>query len=431
MNTRKQWAVLGLILATAGSSFGMGQELVNNDKFSLVMGGRAQLIGYGENVADPIRDNNRVFLFLKQARLNVHGHVAQDYLYNTEWAFAAEDINGSNTSLTLLDFSFDVPVPKMESSWFKLGQFKVPYSRERLAYSGNLQFAERSLMNQGFGMGRDVGAAIHTNKGKLAATLGLFTGGGRDVPQRFLPEFLGLPLVVFRAGYNDGVDKDVYTVAQNDLDIKQTEKAAYVNALYMKDTIIGHNTVIGVKTAEKNILLNSNWNPYVGTTPLVRGDHLQAGADAVIRTPFSDKVSWSNEVEVNYGQYSNRYGSIHMSGARAQTAVLVNKTEFGLRYSGLVLDNAFRKGTVDLAHKKVISEVVPGITQYIKGHDFKVILDAPVLFNVPVVTESRPAPIGSYVLTEQPDQTTVLSTAGNRLSHQTVTQVRLMFQLAF
>ncbi len=432
MKAMKRTLAVGMtLLGIASHGYGMGIELLNMDKFGLTMGGRAQLIGYGENVADPVRDNNRIFLFLKQARLNVHGHVAQDYIYNTEWAFAAEDINGSNTSLTLLDFTFDIPVPHREQTWFKLGQFKVPYGRERLAYSGNLQFAERSLMNQGFSMGRDYGAAIHTNKGKLAATFGLFTGGGRDVPQRFLPETLGLPMMVVRAGYNDGVDKDIFNVTQNDLTITRTQKSAHVNALYMKDTVIGHNTVIGVKTAEKNLLLNSNWNPYVAMTPFTRGDHWQAGADAVLRVPLSEGKSWTGEVEVNRSEYSNRYGSIQLSGARAQTALLVGKTEFGLRYSALLMDDAFRKGTVNIGRKKVISEVVPGITRYIKGHDFKIVLDAPVLLNVPVAIENAPTRVGAYVLTEQPDQTTVLTTAGNERQDQTVAQVRLMFQLAF
>jgi hypothetical protein len=431
MRALKNVAVMTVVLiGVTAHGFSMGLDLLETEKFDLTMGGRAQLIGYAENVADPIRDNNRLFLFLKQARLNLHGRVL-DYKYNTEWAFAAEDINGSNTSLTLLDFAFDIPFPGAQDIWIKAGQFKIPYSRERIAYSGNLQFADRSLQNIAFNMGRDVGVAILGQREKWAGTFGIFTGGGRDVPQRFLPETLGFPLVVARVGWNDGVDKDIYTVVQNDLNIQSKQKAAFLNALYMKDTLIGHNTVFGVKTAEKSILLNSNWNPYIAATPLVRGDLFQAGGDWVMRIPLSEKKSWTSELEANYGEFTNRYGAIHLIGGRAQTAILINKMEFGLRYSALIPDDAFKKSGVNITRKKVMNEIVPAVTYYVHGHDLKLILDAPVLLNVPVAIEKGPTPIGAYVLTEQPDQTTNAVPPNGELQHQTVTQVRLMLQVAF
>src|SRR5207249_4284767 len=128
-----------------------------------------------------------------------------------------------------LDFSFDVPVYKTESTWFKIGQFKVPYGRESINDEAQFQFVEHSIDFNGFNLGRDYGAALHTYHGKLAAAAGLFTGGSRDVPLRFLPEKLGIPMIVGRVGYNDGLDKDIFTVAQNDLRPQRTTKAAYVN----------------------------------------------------------------------------------------------------------------------------------------------------------------------------------------------------------
>lgn len=437
MNTARYAATTVIVSMLSSFAFAMGHDVVNNDTFGLNIGGRAQLIGYAENVADPYRDNNRLFLFLKQARLNFHGHIDK-YLYNTEWAFAAEDINGSNTSLTLLDFAFDLPLLGLEKTWVKVGQFKVPYGRERIANAGALQFAERSLLNQGFTMGRDVGVAVHTAPQGYNATFAVMTGGGRDVPQRFLPETLGFPLVVARAGYNDGVDKDVYTTEQNDLDITRTQRSAHLNALYMKDTLIGHNTVLGVKTAEKSLLLNSNWNQFVGRSPLVRGDFWQAGWDAVWRAPLSANKSLSSEVEMDFGEHSNRYGTTKLAGARVQSGLLVNKKwEMSLRYSGLLPDDAFAKSNVAITGKTIMSEFVPALTYYMKGHDFKVILDAPVLLNAPIAVETSPSRLGAYVLTEQPDQTTAIvppttpASTGGYLDRQTVTQARLMIQLAF
>ncbi|MBI3292651.1 MAG: hypothetical protein HYZ73_07590 [Elusimicrobia bacterium] len=316
----------------------------------------------------------------------------------------------------------------MESTWLKIGQFKVPYSRERLAYSGVLQFTERSIQTVGFNVGRDVGAAVHTYRGKLAATAGVFTGGGRDVPQRFLPEVLGIPMIVARVGYNDDLDKDIYTVSQNDLNPQRTQTAAYLNALYLRDTRIGHSTVLNVKTAEKSLLLNSNWNPFIAKTPFDRGELWQAGWDAAARGPIAGQWAWSTEAEMNYGRYSNRYGRIDLAGARVQAGVLKNPFEVALRYAVLVPDTQFANSGVPVTGTRPIQEVAPALTYYMKGHDMKIVADAPILIDVPVFTENG---VGSYVSTEQPDQASVIKPATGSVERQTVPEARLMFQLAF
>ncbi len=60
-------------------------------------------------------------------------------------------------SLSLLDFVFNMPLLGSQTTYLKVGQFKVPYGREQLAYEANLQFADRSINNLGFVVGRDVG----------------------------------------------------------------------------------------------------------------------------------------------------------------------------------------------------------------------------------------------------------------------------------
>lgn len=419
-------AVATVLFGIAPYGFGMGLEVLKTEKFDLTIGGRAQLIAYAENVADPVRDNNRLYMFLKQARVNIHGAV-QKVKYNTEWAYAAEDINTTNNNLTLLDFSFDVPLLNSERNWLKIGQFKVPYGRERLAYDGNLMFADRSTQSLGFTRGYDVGAALLTQSGKLSGTVGVFTAGGRDVPLRFLPEVLGFPLVAVRVGINDGADKDVYTVTQNDLDIEKKQWAAYLNGLYTHDTLIGHGLVLDIQTGEKSLLTNLNWNPYLKRTPLNRGDLFQVGWDAVYRAPCGGGTSWSSEIEMNHGEFSNRYGTIVLNGLRAQTGVLFNKKyEVALRGAALLPDDAFKNiSGRQITGKVVVSEVVPALTWYLRGHDLKIVVDAPVLINVPVANETG---VGSYVLTEQPDQT---NSAGSGIHRRTVTQGRLMFQAAF
>src|SRR4029079_16721515 len=87
-----------------------------------------------------------------------------------------------------------------------------PYSRERLTDSGVLLFGDRSIQNEAFQVGRDVGATFYTQSGPLVAGLGIFTGGGRDVPTRYLPQTLGVPMVVLRAGFDGGIGEDVFAM---------------------------------------------------------------------------------------------------------------------------------------------------------------------------------------------------------------------------
>ncbi len=426
----RRWAVTIAAIGLWSYGYGMGHEIVNTENFNMNIGGRIQEVAYGQLVHDPVpdKDNARVYLFLKQARLNINGTV-DGVKYNTEWVGAAEDINGSNNGLTLLDFSFDVPFFKTESTWFKVGQFKVPYGRESLNDEAQFQLVDNSVDFKAFNLGRDVGAALHTYQGKFAGTFGVFTGGARDVPLRFLPERLGVPMIVARVGLNDGLDKDIYTVAQNDLHPTRTTFATYINGMYMKDTRIGHSTVLQSRTSEKSLMMNTNWNPYLPRTPYDKGSFWQTGWDAAVRGPIGNKSAWTAEAEANYSSYENKYGALQMSGARVQTGILVNKFEATLRYAFLNLDNKMSKTGVRIAPEgRPIQEITPAFSYYIKGHDHKIVLDFPILIDVPVFIENA---AGLYVSTEQPDQASVIVPATGRTETQTVPEARLMYQLAF
>jgi Phosphate-selective porin O and P len=305
------------------------------------------------------RKNQRAY---KKNTAETHGRV-DNIKFNTEWVGAAEDVNGSNTGLTLLDFSFDVPLFNTESTWFKVGQFKVPYSRESITDEAQFQLVEHSINFLGFNLGRDVGAALHTYQGRFAGTMGIFTGGARDVPLRFLPEHLGVPMLVARLGYNDGLDKDVFTIAQNDLRPQRTVKATYINAMFMKNTHIGHSTVLQAR-------------------------------------------------------------NLRISGARVQGGVLMNKFETTIRYAVMVPDENFAKSGTKITGNRPIQEVVPALSYYIKGHDHKVVLDFPVLIDVPIFIENA---AGAYVSVEQPDQASVIVPATGRVERQTVPEARLMY----
>lgn len=439
----KRHAMMGLaaalswsLAATAGAL-----PLVSNDKMQLDIHGRGQMIGVGEIVPDPKRDNARIYLFLKQARLGFTGRY-EEVKFETMFAFGGENANGTNTDLGMLDFVADVPLkPLGEDTILKVGQFRVPFGREGLTDRGYMSFAERSIANMASYQGRDYGIALQKRRGGLIGTFGVFSGGGRDIPQRYLPEVLGRPETVLRFGYDDGVDEDIYHVKGTDLELKRTTKALYVNALYMQDTLIGHGTVMNLRTIDKNLLVNSSYNPYINAGPgraaattgtADRGDIWFVGVDGAVRKPLGGDRAIEGEAELVRGGYQNRYGVQHIAAARAQGALRVGRYAVGLRWAGLMMD----KRSAYLSAGKyfspavgsVIHEITPSLTWHVKKHNLKLVADAPVYVNMPVYYDST---LGAYVFATQPDQVSVIAGNNNGTRRRTIPQARLMFQFMF
>jgi phosphate-selective porin O/P len=330
-------------------------------------------------------------------------------------------------TLGLLDFNVDLPLSFLgKDASIRVGQFKVPYGREALTYSGYSQFMERSIDDLGFRIGRDVGAAVTLKPGPFTLIGGIFTGGGRDVPpDHYLPERLGIPQIVARLGVGN-LDEDPYEL-KNEALTPGTQAAFFVSGMYTKDSTVGHSSVLNVKLVDKSILLNGNWNPYIGRGPFSQGDWWQVGADAAVHSRLSRDWAVTAETEVNWASYSNNYGQIHIGGARAQAGVSYKDVELALRYAVLVPDKNFASGGVAVTGSKPMQEITPSATWYIKGQNLKLVGDLPILINTPVFTEKN---VGSYVGVELPDETTVLAKGGT-VGRQNVLEARLMLQAAF
>jgi hypothetical protein len=421
--------------------------VVKTDNAELDFGGMIQLLGFAQHLDDPYKDDDRLYLFMNRARLRLSGHYDQ-VGFHMEMGLGGEAAIVAQTavSLSLLDFAFDIPLSFSGShtTYLKVGQFKVPYGREQLTYEGNFQFADRSINTLGFVVGRDVGAAVVSHPGMLTLIGGVFTGGGRDVPgNHYLPEKLGIPLFVARAGFGN-LDGDPFLLEQDnhqmDGPIDRGRKGAiFVNALYTKDSQIGHSTVLNVKLADKSLLLDGDWNPYIGRAPFELGTWWQAGADAAGRVPVG-AVDLSGETAFDFGKYSNSYGSVQMWGIRAQGGVSYHAFEVALRYAFLVPDSNFAYLTVPLTGSEPIQEITTSATWFIKGQRLKLLADLPIIIHDPVFTETG---VGSYAATDLPDQATVLATStttggvttitptGSTVARQNVFEARLMLQAQF
>ncbi len=454
-----------------------GVPVVNTDSNKLDIYGRAQVMGTGEIVPDPKASHDRIYLFLNEARLGFKGQYEDLFKYEMELQFGGESINGSNTDMSLLDMVADIPLRGVgQNTIFKIGQFRVPYSREALTDTGYMDFTDRSIANAAAFQGRDYGLALMDTWGNIRGTFGTFTGGGRNVPQRYLPEQIGVPYMVARVGYDDGADVDMYHIVGHETDLKRDSKAFYVNGIFMQDTRIGHSTALGVHTIDDNLLIDSNYNPYLkwgdttvsqgklcSATTCERGHLFFLGTDGVVRHRIDDSHSLELEYEGNYGGYWNTFGVIHIASGRAQAQYRSGHLEYGLRYAilsmdekaGFLVGSALASAQNPAYSKQVggsatsgafyynehmgqpIHEITPSVTYHFKNDHLKVVASAPIFLNAPLWIDSAdgtyvfadPTPSGATTLTT--DQGSVLQTAGNSTLRRTIPEARVMFQFAF
>ncbi len=102
---------------------------------------------------DDFTDDRKRVLKINRARLKVGGHAFQPWLkYYWEYELAQSN---------LLDFR--IMIEKWKALNFKLGQWKVEFTRERFISSGEQQMVERSIINRPFTVDRQQGVTVYGN----------------------------------------------------------------------------------------------------------------------------------------------------------------------------------------------------------------------------------------------------------------------------
>jgi hypothetical protein len=229
-----------------------------------------------------------------------------------------------------------------------------------------------------------------------------------------------------RIGYDNGLYANGF--ADQAKDLTGTKFALSVDGLYLIDSGIGHSTVLNVKLGERSLLTNTNWNPYIAQSPFSIGTLMQAGIDGAFRSPMGPGAL-KGEAELDWGRYYNNYGQVSLGAARAQVGYQWTFLEGDVRY-GLFIpsDHLTNKGTL-ITGNAAIHEVTPSLTMRFNAPGApRLTADLPIMIGVPVITE---AGLGNYVATEQPDQVSLISTAGNSIARQNVVEARLMFEAQF
>jgi phosphate-selective porin OprO and OprP len=187
---------------------GKGLEVSSTDgQFKLTTRLRAQLRHTLEVKDSDVAQG----LQLRRARLLFAGHVfGKHNAYKFELAVSPKDIglrsDGTISKSPLLDWYFQFG--QLRDLNVRAGQYKVPYSRQRVVSSGNLQMVDRSLANGEFTLDRDVGLDLRSKDlgglGFLRYYAGVYTGEGHssfsnaDLGLMYLGRIEVLPLGMFK-----------------------------------------------------------------------------------------------------------------------------------------------------------------------------------------------------------------------------------------
>ncbi|MDA0990342.1 MAG: porin [Verrucomicrobia bacterium] len=407
-----------MLVALGTTRTALGAAMADDEKL-LNVNGQLQLHGIVENVDDPYSDSTRLFLFLRQARLSVNGEY-MDSKYEIEWMLGGEEVPERNSVMSLLDAYIITPLN--DDVNVKLGQFKVPYGRERLLDSGKAFNVNRSIGNNYFNIGRDVGMALQREGDQLSGAIGMFTGGGINIPERYIPEDIGVPMFVARVGINNGVDADVFTPVDATSAKDHSGFAAYVNGMYNKDSRVGHSTPLNVKYFDKSLMLNSDYNPYISAHD-EKSEFYQFGADVAWLGEVGDDAHLLLSAEGHISTFDNNLGSLETVGGLVAANVILENSSVGVRYGYVEPDSDMAYTETIPApmpggapstklHKitnKAIHEITSSIVYFVPDTAVKVIAEFSYQMDVPVAVEKGN---GVYNLMRQADQASYVTSGG-------------------
>jgi hypothetical protein len=169
---------------------GSGMHLESEDgAFALTTRLRAQFryqLDHDPNVGPDEDELSHVFQ-IRRARLQFKGHAFSKHnKFKAEMAFSPRDLgmkDGVPHNTPLL--SWYAELTHLRDATVRMGQYKIPYSRQRVVSSGDTQFVDRALANGEFNHDRDIGLDLRSKDlfglgGYLHYYAGVYMGEGRD-----------------------------------------------------------------------------------------------------------------------------------------------------------------------------------------------------------------------------------------------------------
>lgn len=293
---------------------------------------------------------------IRRARLQFKGNFyGKANKYKVEFAVSPGDVSQNDgappaTSI-LLDWYLDFT--QLRDLSLRVGQYKVPFSRQRVVSSGDLEFVDRSIVNAEFSLDRDIGLDLRSEDlfglDALRYYLGIYAGEGRntrgfyDFGMMYVARLELLPMGMF----------DDY--AEADLERLSSPKLS-----------------LGVAAAH---LSNGRFNRGIlGSAPSDGGttDYDTLTADVVFRyAGLSATSEWIfRNGDRDYGTEGELEGARDGFGGMAQLTYLFPTTRFqvGARY-GFVLAEG------DASVLPESDELGGGVSYYFAHHPYKLQAD--------------------------------------------------------
>lgn len=252
---------------TAG--YGKGYTIVDGDNKIAISGriqGRATyeaLEGFGGEGESA----DQAYFTLQRTRLKMQGATHSSDL---AWKF---ELDFGKDKFSLKDYFLDW---NLGSVVMRVGQWKKPFSRQRLTSSGSLEFVDRAATMKAFNADRDVGFGFHNNYTKSPVfewAVGVFNGQGPNIQVDNLS-----PMVVARVGYNHNGIK-----GYSEADLEGGDLRFGVAGSLMSDLHLLEEDVDATHTAQADFSLKANGFASTGAifADLAEdgaiGGHLQAG----------------------------------------------------------------------------------------------------------------------------------------------------------
>ena len=147
-------------------------EIIRTDDFSVRLAARLQL---RYTYAIPDEDPSAGAFRVRRGRVALSGSAYEHFDYALQLELAGPSVN-------LIDANVRVrPVPFM-TLW--LGQGKAYFGRQQLVSSRDLNFVDRTLVDDRFSMGRQIGAAalFENDEETLEVNVGVYNGTGINAP---------------------------------------------------------------------------------------------------------------------------------------------------------------------------------------------------------------------------------------------------------
>lgn len=288
------------------------------------------------------KDSNNSFGFsMRRARIILDG-----FLFSKKIKYY-EQLTVEGGSLSLRDLY--LTLKPAEIFGITLGQFKVPFNREELTSSSKLELVDRSVANEYFFLGRDIGVDVSFGPEKYKLRLGAFTGAGRNIT-RVDPTTKPSKNLLYTARLElSPLGKFVY-----DQPNLKGEKAVNIG---------GSLALFPISTAEApKITSRADLSEFI-KMHIIQEKNVRSNG-TLLQGESDLKIWWDFiglELEGLYAKFKD-YGEAF--GLRAQPSVVFQNFGFAVRYS-----------LISPKGEKNIWEITAGPSYYFHGHNLKVQAD--------------------------------------------------------